>query len=114
MKALYKLIGIVCVFFCLQTGMAQTVDATKNTQPIIVYGSNNCHYCTDTKDYLERHQIAYIFYDVDTDTEALQTMLKKLKQAGISLSNVAIPVIDKNGAIFMNTGEFEVFLEKLK
>ncbi|GLB51421.1 hypothetical protein NBRC110019_04600 [Neptunitalea chrysea] len=91
--------------------VAQNLDHAN--EKIIVYGSSDCHYCIDTKAYLEDRNIAYVFFDIDINEKALKEMLGKLKNAGISLSSVAIPVIDKEGDIFMNDGDFEEFLEKL-
>jgi len=80
----------------------------------IVYGSEDCHYCIATQKYLKDHAIAFVFYDIDRNPEALQEMLSKLKAKGISTSNLGIPVIDQQGVIFTNTGVFEEFLQKLK
>jgi glutaredoxin 3 len=81
---------------------------------IIVYGSDECHHCTDTKAFLKENKIEFVFYDIDKNPEALKEMLGKLRNAGISTSNLGIPVIDKQGTIFTNNGIFEEFLKKLK
>jgi glutaredoxin len=80
---------------------------------MIVYGSDDCHHCTNTKKYLSERNIPFVFYDIDKNQNALQEMLGKLKKAGISTSNLGIPVIDKQGVIFTNVGVFEDFLKKL-
>lgn len=41
-------------------------------------------------------------------------MLLKLRNAKISTQNLGIPVVDKNGVIYMNNGVFEEFLQKIK
>jgi glutaredoxin 3 len=41
-------------------------------------------------------------------------MLGKLRKAGISTSNLGIPVIDKQGLIFTNSGGFDAFLQQLE
>ena len=80
---------------------------------MIVYGSDECHHCIDTKAYLKKNNIDFIFFDIDKNAAALNEMLTKLKKAGISTSNLGIPVIDKQGEIFTNNGVFDEFLKKL-
>lgn len=80
---------------------------------IIIYGSDDCHHCIDTKAYLKKNNIEFVFFDIDKNVAALKEMLAKLKNAGISTSNLGIPVIDKQGVIFTNNGVFEEFLKKL-
>ncbi|MFM2230235.1 MAG: hypothetical protein RL607_1493 [Bacteroidota bacterium] len=97
---------------------AQNPTPAATTQPakekvIIIYGSVDCHYCIDTKAYLDKRNIAYVFYDIDKDTVALREMLAKLKQAGMPTYGLSIPVIDKYGVLFMNDIPFEEFLKKL-
>lgn len=92
----------------------QPKAAGKPDHPVmIVYGSDGCHHCTDTKKYLTEHNIAFVFYDIDKNQEALKEMLLKLKKANISANNLSIPVIDKQGVIFTNDIPFEDFLKKL-
>jgi len=93
-----------------QEGKIQTTDK----KLIIIYGSDECHHCTDTKAFLKENEIEFVFYDIDKNPEALQEMLGKLRSAGISTSNLGIPVVDKQGTIFTNNGIFEEFLKKLK
>lgn len=81
---------------------------------MVVYGSDDCHHCIDTKTFLKENKIEFIFYDIDKNPEALKEMLGKLRAAGISTSNLGIPVIDKQGVVFTNNGVFEEFLKKLK
>lgn len=110
-----KKLVFVLFFFCFQNGalFAQNKEITPS-KPIIVYGSNQCHHCLETKEFLTKKNIAFIFFDIDTDSVALHEMLKKVKTAGMSTSNLGIPVIDKNGTLFSNNGVFEDFLKKLE
>ena len=85
----------------------------KTKKVILVYGSPDCHYCTDVKNILTEKKIDFIFYDIDTDKVALNEMLAKLKKANISTSNLGIPVIDKYGELFSNNTTFDDFLKKL-
>lgn len=85
-----------------------------NKQNIIIYGSDDCHHCMETKAFLKEKNIAFIFYDIDKNPEALNEMLTKLRNAKISTSNLGIPVIDKKGVLFSNNGDFQEFLKKLE
>lgn len=80
---------------------------------IIIYGSDACHYCVDTKGYLKEQGVAFKFYDIDNDEVKLKEMLSKLKMNNMSAANIQLPVIDKNGELFMNESTFEEFLKKL-
>lgn len=106
------------------TCFAQFVEKTdKNTteslsqkvtkKTIIIYGSPDCHHCIDTKKWLTDHKIDFIFCDIDHDKNAVREMLFKLKVAKIPTNNLGIPVIDKNGEMFQNKGDFDDFLNKL-
>lgn len=95
-----------------QENQAKTTTKSEKTV-MIVYGSDECHHCTDTKKYLKENNIEFVFFDIDKNQEALKEMLFKLKQANISTNNLSIPVIDKQGVIFTNNIPFEEFLKKL-
>ena len=99
-------------------GMFSPNAQQKATKPVvnkvIIYGSDECHHCTDTKAFLTQNNISFDFFDIDKNPEALKEMLQKLKSANISIQNLGIPVVDKNGIIFTNNGLFEEFLQKLK
>lgn len=97
-------------FFCKCT-RKKSVEPTPKT---IVYGSDECHHCIDTKAFLTKNNISFEFFDIDKNPEALKEMLLKLRNAKISTQNLGIPVVDKNGAIYMNNGVFEEFLQKIK
>ena len=85
----------------------------KIKKPIFIYGSSDCHFCMATKQKLIENKIDFVFYDIDTDKEALSEMLSKLKNANISTNNLGIPVIDKYGEIFTNNADFNDFLIKI-
>ena len=92
---------------------ATTKPEKKDKKTILIYGSPDCHYCTDAKNILLENKIDFIFYDIDTNKVALNEILTKLKLAKISTSELGIPVIDKYGEIFSNNGNFNEFLKKL-
>ena len=50
----------------------------KKTKQIIVYGSDSCHYCTDTKKFLKKNGVSFIYYDVDQNQSKLNEMITKL------------------------------------
>jgi glutaredoxin len=111
---------IYIVFFVLLpfVGKTQTNHETppnlEKQKTIIIYGSPDCHFCVATKKLFLEHNIPFVFYDIDTNKEALNEMLDKLKKNKISLNNLGIPVVDKYGEIFTNNeADFEAFLKKL-
>jgi glutaredoxin 3 len=104
---------LLLLFFFTAFIPSQLHAQEKSKKAIIVYGSNDCHHCIDTKAYLKKNNIEFVFFDIDKNVAALKEMLAKLKNAGISTSNLGIPVIDKQGVIFTNNGVFEEFLKKL-
>ena len=119
---MYLMKKITTLFLFLMLCLGQQLSAQEN-QPkatsasekkvMIVYGSDECYHCTDTKKYLKENQIKFVFYDIDKSQDALKEMLFKLKTANISTNNLSIPVIDKQGVIFTNNIPFEEFLKKL-
>lgn len=117
MKILLTLFFIYLSFFGtsllaqVDTNSEKKIETTKKV--IFVYGSSNCHYCTDAKNILIEKKIDFIFYDIDTDKVALNEMLTKLRKANISTNNLGIPVVDKYGELFSNNTTFDDFIKKL-
>lgn len=79
----------------------------------IIYGSDTCHYCLETKTFLKKNNTLFVYYDVDRNTDKEKEMIMKLKAAKIPLSNLNLPVIDKGGFVFINDGKFEEFLKRI-
>ena len=102
-----SLIILTC-FFCF----AYT-SSTKKQQEIIVYGSDGCHYCIDTKIFLNKNNISFTYYDIDLNKDKEQEMLSKLSNAKIPINSFQLPVIDKGGTIFTNGQNFIAFLKKI-
>ncbi len=100
------------LFFGFMNHSVMAQEVSKKT--IIIYGSDECHHCTDTKAILKEKKIDFVFYDIDKNPSALQEMLAKLRKANMSTSNLGIPVVDKNGVLFSNNGDFQEFLKKLE
>ncbi len=81
---------------------------------VIVYGSDTCHYCIDTKEFLKEKQIKFIYYDVDVNFEKQNEMVEKLQKAGIPLDAISLPLVDLKGKLKMNNAtDFEGFLKSL-
>ena len=112
-----KLFFLILLFF----GIAQNELIAQETQQkstdqktIIIYGSDECHHCIETKAFLKEKKMDFVFYDIDKNPEALKEVLIKLKNANISTSNLGIPVVDKYGVLYTNNGDFQEFLKKLE
>lgn len=112
-KSVVLLLYLVFSFNSISAQESQIISSKSEKTVIIVYGSDDCHHCTDTKKYLKENHIEFVFYDIDKSQEALKEMLFKLKNSKISTNNLSIPVIDKQGVIFTNNIPFEEFLKKL-
>lgn len=113
MKAFFTSIFVITFLFQCN-GNAQTVAAKEgNNKTIIIYGSPDCHYCTDLKDSLSKKKMAFVFFDIDKDQVALNQMLTKLKNANISTNNLQIPVVDKYGLMYVNNADFKDFITKI-
>lgn len=85
----------------------------KELKRLIIYGSDTCHYCIDTKAYLKERKVDFIYYDVDVNLVKQREMVVKIQKAGMSLDNLSLPVIEKNGNLLMNNGDFDTFLKGL-
>jgi glutaredoxin len=115
-KTFFKLIFI---FLLAQTAFSQTETksekkAIKNQKTAIVYGSDSCHYCIDTKKFLTEHDIKFKFYDIDQDVNALNRMLSTLRKAKIDVSSLEIPVVIYDQKIIVNGTDFNAFLDRLR
>lgn len=105
------------IFLFYMTLNSQTTllnnDLAQEQKTIIVYGSDTCHYCTDTKTYLKGKKVKFIYFDIDVNLEKQQEMLNKLIKANIDISSLSLPVIDKGGEIFTNGKDFDAFLKRI-
>ncbi len=47
--------------------VSESVSLTTKTElkKMILYGSDTCHYCLDTKAYLRERKIDFIYFDVE-------------------------------------------------
>jgi glutaredoxin len=97
----------------IQISSSGEKQSRENVETIIVYGSDTCHFCVDTKQFLKDKKVTFVYYDVDVNEEKLKEMLFKLRKAKIATSSLSLPVIDKDGEIFTNSEPFEEFLNKI-
>lgn len=111
MKKNYYLFLLVSILFQFNGNAQIVTKPEKEKKVIVVYGSPECHYCTDLKDTLIKNKIEFVFYDIDHDKIALNGMLFKLKKANISTNNLGIPVVDKYGEIYVNNTNFDDFIK---
>ena len=110
-----KYLAFIHLFFLTinnQTNLAIN-DFTQEKKTIIVYGSDTCHYCTDTKAFLKEKNVKFIYFDVDVNLEKQQEMINKLMKANIDVSSLNLPVIDKGGELFTNGNDFSEFLKRI-
>jgi len=68
---------------------------------INVYSTPSCSYCTLAKDYFRKHNIAFTDYNVATDMDKANEMVKKSGQMGV-------PVLDINGRILVGFNPAEI------
>jgi len=68
---------------------------------VIVYSAPNCPYCTLAKDFLSRHKIKFIEYDVSKNREAAAELIRKTGQTGV-------PVIEIDGKIVIGFNKEEI------
>lgn len=111
MKNFHYLFLLFGILFQLNCKAQVDVKLTDEKKVIVIYGSPDCHYCIDLKEQLLSNKIDFTFYDIDHDNKALNEMLTKLKAANISTNNLAIPVVDKYGKIYLNNGNFDAFIK---
>ncbi|MBU3820915.1 glutaredoxin [Flavobacteriaceae bacterium XHP0103] len=102
---------VVCL--CLTFFLFLKTSWFQENKAIIVYGSDTCHYCMETKAYLKEKKVDFIYFDVDVNLEKQQEMLIKLQKAKISIETLTLPVIDKRGELFTNGEDFEAFLKRI-
>tara|TARA_R110001592_G_scaffold307_1_gene1721 strand:+ start:4354 stop:4710 length:357 start_codon:yes stop_codon:yes gene_type:complete len=111
MKHLTTILLLFLASFVINAQSLAKKTQIKKQEKIIVYGSDTCHYCIDTKAYLKEKNVAFIYYDIDLNKAKESEMITKLTNANISVASLSLPVIDYKGDIFLNKGNFEEFLK---
>ena len=112
------ILKFVFLFVLVQNSFGQTEKksakkVTESQKTAIVYGSDSCHYCLDTKKFLTEHDIKFKFYDIDQDANALNRMLSTLRKAKIDVSSLEIPVVIYDKEIVVNGNDFNAFIDRL-
>ncbi|MCB4806808.1 glutaredoxin family protein [Tamlana sp. 62-3] len=88
--------------------------AKAKNNKIIVYGSDSCHYCVDTKAFLKKNNVEFRYFDVDVNITMQREMLLKMEKSGLSVDELSLPVVDLQGQLIMNdVADFEGFLKQL-
>lgn len=110
-----KYLVLILVFWVSLGSSSQNMNTKSKFHKvqIIVYGSDTCHFCIDTKAYLKERKIEFTYYDVDVNLEKQREMLIKIQKAGFSIDNLYLPVVDLHGKLIMNGTDFDGFLKKL-
>lgn len=107
---------IAILLFSSFKNIAQEVVHQKKEikkEKMIVYGSDSCHSCLDTKAFLKEKNIKFTYYDIDVNKAKEQEMLVKLHKANIPTYTLSLPVIDNKGDVFLNQGNLKEFLKIL-
>ena len=110
---IFLVVFTLSLTFAQSKNMKTAAHKTEATSKIIVYGSDTCHFCIDTKSYLKKNNIAFLYYDIDQDKAKELEMVTKLRRKNIPLNNLSLPVVDIKGSILINKGDFDTFLEQL-
>jgi glutaredoxin 3 len=61
---------------------------------VIVYSTSTCPWCARTKQFLKENNITFQDFDVSSDQQAAEEMIKKSGQ-------MAVPVLDIDGEIIV-------------
>lgn len=50
---------------------------------IEIYTSPTCHFCTEMKEFLDKHKVEYAEYDVTADEEKRKELVDRSQQVGV-------------------------------
>lgn len=71
------------------------------TKKVSIYSTPTCVFCTAAKKYFNDRKVVYEEYDVATDLQKREEMVKKSGQMGV-------PVIDINGTVIVGYDESKI------
>jgi glutaredoxin len=99
MKKIFILSAIILMSgLILTTACSKDEDTNENKEPdsweVIVYGIPDCGLCSSFKDELDKENIPYTFYDINTNNEKRAEMMEKLTDAGYTSDDIAWPIVD--------------------
>ena len=63
-------------------------------EKVIVYGTPDCPYCSQIREYLTRKGVDFVYYDVSEDRARAREAVAKSRQGGV-------PVTEINGRIIV-------------
>ncbi|PIT96610.1 NrdH-redoxin [Candidatus Campbellbacteria bacterium CG10_big_fil_rev_8_21_14_0_10_35_52] len=63
--------------------MENTKETSGSVKNIIIYSTPTCHFCQMAKEFFKEKDIEYTNYDVSTDMEKREEMIKKSGQMGV-------------------------------
>ncbi len=90
---LLLIIGSIFMFACQKEEDPPPKEEVGEWE-IIVYGITDCGLCTDFEDQLDKENIPYSFFDINTNNERRAEMMTKLAAAGISSDDIQWPIVD--------------------
>lgn len=102
-RRIVLLLALLMIFSSCSNTVNSTATATTTlaANGLILYGSNSCGYCINTRNELDAAGIDYTFYDVNDDAEKSTEMWDKINAAGLSTTSVGFPVVDANGHLLI-------------
>ena len=89
----FILMGVLVTFSCKKE-KEELPDNKPDTWEILVYGITDCGLCTDFEDQLDKEDIPYSFFDINTNNERRAEMMVKLGEAGIPSDSIQWPIVD--------------------
>ena len=92
LAVLVLIMGSLFTFSCKKE--EDPADTTPDKWEIFVYGITDCGLCTSFEDDLDKENIPYSFYDINTNNEKRAEMMLKLDAAGIPSDSIHWPVVD--------------------
>lgn len=94
----YSIMGMVIAAAC----MFLPFERVYSTNSIIMYGSERCGLCMSMKRNLDRENIQYTFYDVNTDSSRNREMWQKVRSVRQGSTSVRFPVMEINGRVLIS------------
>jgi len=88
-------------------------DSALKTAKIIIYSSDNCEFCDDTKTLFNKNRIAFIDKYIEKDKTALIKLLKKYRKSTENLNNESL-IIQIESEIYRGIKDKKELLEVLK
>jgi glutaredoxin len=75
----------------------------RNAEPVIIFGSKDCHYCMDLKSALDTKRVPSEFRDVGLEQAAFIEMMEILayKLPNLRLEDISLPVVVINEKVLI-------------